>query len=104
MVGRFLRRLVLLMAALGVATALLVGGMAMLAPAARATASPVLQRDQAGAVERGVAREGEQRASDRSSPMPVVVLVFAGILLLATLPPASRVSVYYHRPPGSHWQ
>jgi hypothetical protein len=32
------------------------------------------------------------------------VLVFAGILLLATLPPAHRVHVYYHRPPGSYWQ
>ena len=36
--------------------------------------------------------------------MPAVALVFAGILLLATLPPAHRVSVYFHRPPGSYWQ
>jgi hypothetical protein len=98
-----LRRLVLLVVALGVATALLVMAMATLAPSASATASPVLQRDQVGAVERGVTRDGEEPSSNES-PMPVVVLVFAGILLLATLPPAHRVHVYYHRPPGSYWQ
>jgi hypothetical protein len=98
-----LRRLVLLVVALGVATALLVMAMAALAPSASATAGPVLQRDQVGAVERGVTRDGEEPSSNES-PMPVVVLVFAGILLLATLPPAHRVHVYYHRPPGSYWQ
>jgi hypothetical protein len=34
----------------------------------------------------------------------VVVLVFAGILLLATLPPANHVLGYHHHPPGSYWQ
>ncbi len=58
----FLRRLVLLVVALGVATALLVGA------------------------------------------VPVVVLVLGGLVLLAALPPAHRVHVYYHRPPGSYWQ
>jgi hypothetical protein len=99
-----LRRLVLLVVALGVATTLLVGAMATLTPAAPATAGPVLQRDQAGAVERGVTRDGDEPGSGGSPATPVVVLVFAGILLLAMLPPAHRVHVYYHRPPGSYWE
>jgi hypothetical protein len=99
-----LRRLVLLVVALGVATALLVGAMATLAPTASARSSPVLQRDQVGAVERGVAEHGDESGSKGASSMPVVALVFAGILLLAALPPAHRVHVYYHRPSGSYWQ
>jgi hypothetical protein len=100
----FLRRLVLLVVALGVATALLVGAMATLAPTAPATASPVLQRDQVGAVERGITRHGDEPASNGSPPVPVVALVLGGLVLLAALPPAHRVHVYYHRPPGSYWQ
>jgi hypothetical protein len=99
-----LRRLVLLVVALGVATALLVGAMATLTPAAPATAGPVLQRDHAGAVERGVTGDGDASGSGGSPARHDVVLVFAGILLLAALPPAHRVHVYYHRPPGSSWE
>jgi hypothetical protein len=102
MVVRVATRLIVMLAALGLATALLLGAMSMLAPAASAEAGPVLQRDHAGAVERGVAGDGEAPTSNRSA-MPAVALVFAGILVLATLPPAHRVSVYYHRPPGSYW-
>ena len=99
-----LRRLVLLVVALGVATALLVGAMAALAPTAPAKASPVVQRDQVGAVERGVAQAGDEPAPNGSPPIPVVALVLGGLVLLAALPPAHRVHVYYHRPPGSYWQ
>jgi hypothetical protein len=99
--SRVILRVIVLLAALGVATALLLGAMSMLAPAA-AKAGPVLQRDHAGAVERGVARDGEAPASNGSA-MPAVALVFAGILLLAALPPVHRVSVYY-RSSGSYWQ
>jgi hypothetical protein len=104
MVGRFLRRLVLLMVALGVATAVLVGAMSMLAPAAPAKASPVLQRDHAGAVRRAVARKADQPASKGSPPVPGVALVLGGLVLLATLPPVHRLPLYYHRVPGSYWQ
>jgi hypothetical protein len=104
MVGRFLRRLVLLVVGLGVATALLVGGMAMLAPPAPATASPVLQADQAGDLRRGVARQADEPASKGSPSVPVVALVLGGLVVLAALPPAHRVHVYYHRVPGSYWQ
>ena len=98
-----LRRLVLLVVALGVATALLVGAMSMLAPTAPANASPVLQVDQVGAVERGVTQAADEPASNRPASVPVVVLVLGGLVLLAALPPAHRVHVYYHRPPGSYW-
>jgi hypothetical protein len=108
MVGGFLRRLVLLVVALGVATALLVGAMSMLTPAAPAKASPVLQRDHAGAMRRAVARQADQPASKGSPPLPGAALVLGGLVLLAALPSAQRVHVYdhryYHRVPGSYWQ
>jgi hypothetical protein len=97
----FLRRLVLLAVALGVATVLLVGAMARLTP--NAEASPVLQPDQVGAVERGVARVADEPAS-HGSPLPAVALVLGGLVLMAAMPPAQRVHVYYHRPPGSYWR
>jgi hypothetical protein len=98
----FLRRLVLLAVALAAATVLLVGAMARLTP--NAEASPVLQPDQVGAVERGVARAAAEQARDGSSPLPAVALVLGGLVLMAAMPPAQRVHVYYHRPPGSYWQ
>jgi hypothetical protein len=102
MVVRAASRLVLMVIALGLATALLLGAMSALA-APPAKAAPVLQRDHAGALQRGVARDGDEPAS-RGPALPAAALVFAGILLLATLPPAHRVNVYYHRPPGTFWQ
>jgi hypothetical protein len=102
MVVRVAARLIVMLAALGLATALLLGAMSMLAPAASAEAGQVLQRDQVGAVERGVARDGEEPAP-KGSAMPAVALVFAGILLLAAQP-AQRTYVSYRRPPGSYWQ
>jgi hypothetical protein len=104
MVTRILGRLVLMLTAMGLATALLLGAMSMLAtPPAKA--APVLLRDHAGAVEKGTSgpRNGDEPAS-RGPALPAAALVFAGILLLATLPPAHRVNVYYHRPPGTWWQ
>jgi hypothetical protein len=104
MVVRAASRLVLMLIAIGLATALLLGAMSMLA-APPAKAAAVLQRDHVGAVERGVSapRNGDEPAS-RGPALPAAALVFAGILLLATLPPAHRVNVYYHRPPGTWWQ
>ena len=93
-----LRRLVLLVVALGVAAALLIGATAVLMPATPDTVSPVLQQDQVSAVERDVAaRPTEKPASNRSRPFPVVALVLGGLMLLAALPPSRRVHVYYHR-------
>ena len=98
----FLRRLVLLAVALGAATVLLVGAMATLTPTANA--GTMLERDQGAAVERGVTPAAQEPASNGSSPVPVVALVLGGLVLMAALPPAQRVHVYYHRPPGSYWQ
>jgi hypothetical protein len=92
-----LRRLLLLVVALGVAAVLLVGATAALAPATPAQTSPVLQRDQVAR------RTAEEPGSKGSRSFPVVALVLGGLLLLATLPPIYRVHVYYHRPPGSSW-
>jgi hypothetical protein len=97
----FLRRLVLLAVALAVATVLLVGAMARLTPNAEASAA--LQPDQAGKVERDIER-GEEQRSNGPSPLPAVALVLGGLVLMAAMPPAQRVHVYYHRTPGSYWQ
>lgn len=99
-----LRRLVLLVVALGVVAVMLVGATAALSLAAPPKASPVLQRDQARAVERSITRTAEEPASNRSRSFPVVPLVLGGLVLLATLLPPYRVNVYYRRPPGSYWQ
>jgi hypothetical protein len=103
MAAGYLRRLVLLVVALGVATALLFGAIATLVPSASATERPIFQRDQVRAMERGVAKERDEPSANGSSAMPVVALVFAGILLLAAQP-AQRTYVSYRRPPGSYWQ
>jgi hypothetical protein len=92
---RTVSRLVLLLAALAVATGLIVGGLSMLASATPADPAPLLQRDQVAAVERAVESPAEGQRGD--SPTPTVVLVVAGIVLLAALPPVQRVHVY-HRP------
>jgi hypothetical protein len=103
MAAGFLRRLVLLVIALGVAAALMFGVIVTLVPSASAKESPILQRDQVGAIERGVVRERDKPRANGSTAIPVVALVFAGILLLAAQP-AQRTYVSYRRPPGSYWQ
>ena len=99
MTVRIVSRLVLLLVALAAATVLLVGGLSRLASATPADAVSLTQRDQAVAVERAVEAPAEQ---GDSSPSPLVVLVFAGIVLMAALPPVHRVHVYhrshYYRP------
>jgi hypothetical protein len=99
MTVRIVSRLVLLLVALAAATVLVVGGLSRLASAAPADAVSLTQRDQAAAVERAVVAPAEPADS---SPSPLVVLVFAGIVLMAALPPVHRVHVYhrshYYRP------
>jgi hypothetical protein len=103
MAAGFLRRLVQLVVALAVAAALVFWAITMLVPSASATESPILKRNQVRAMERGVAEERDQPRANGSSAIPVVALVFAGILLLAAQPPVQRTHVYYRRP-GSYWQ
>ena len=91
MTVRIVSRLVLLLVALAAATVLLVGGLSRLASATPADAVSLTHRDQA-AVER--AAEAPVDEAD-GSPSPLVVLVFAGIVLMAALPPVHRVHVYH---------
>ena len=99
MTVRIVSRLVLLLVALAAATVLVVGGLSRLASTAPADAVSLTQRNQAAAVERAI--EAPAEPAD-SSPSPLVVLVFAGIVLMAALPPVHRVHVYhrshYYRP------
>jgi hypothetical protein len=99
MITRIVSRLILLLVALAAATALVVGGLSVIASTAPAGAAPMLQRDQVAAVERAIETPAEKPTG--TSPTPAVVLVFAGIVLMAALPPIHRVHVYhrsYHRP------
>ena len=101
MTTRIVSRLILLLVALAAATALVVGGLSVLVSAVPADAAPVLQPDPAAAVERAV--EDPAREPADASPTPAVALVFAGMVLMAALPPIHRVHVYhrsspYHRP------
>jgi hypothetical protein len=101
MTTRIVSRLLLLLVALAAATTLVVGALSVLASSSPADAVPLVERDQVAAVQRAVETPAEE--SDGASPTPAVVLVFAGIVLMAALPPIHRVHVYhrsysYHRP------
>ena len=99
MITRIVARLILLLVALAAATTLVVGGLSVLASGAPDSAAPMLQQDQVAAVQRAVEAPAEEPTG--TSPTPAVVLVFAGIVLMAALPPIHRVHVYhrsYYRP------
>jgi hypothetical protein len=98
---RIVSRLVLLLVVLAAATALVVGGLSLLASTTPADAAQLLQRDQVAAVERGVETPAEEAPG--TSPTPAVVLVFAGIVLMAALPPIHRVHVYHRSYHRSDW-
>jgi hypothetical protein len=102
MIIRVASRLILLLASLALATALVVGALSALASTAPAEATPPPEHDQVAAVELAVEvpADAEQAAT---SPTPAVVLVFAGIVLLAVLPPAHRVHVYHRSYHHSDW-
>jgi hypothetical protein len=95
MTVRIVSRMILLLVALAAATALMVGALSVLNPQ---DAAKLLERDQVAAVERAIEAPAEEPSG--SSPTPAVVLIFAGIVLMAALPPIHRVHVYhrsYHR-------
>jgi hypothetical protein len=98
---RIVSHLILLLVVLAAATTLMVGGLSLLASTTPADAAQLLQRDQVAAVERAVEAPAEE-APD-TSPTPVVVLVFAGIVLMAALPPIHRVHVYHRSYHRSDW-
>ena len=101
---RIVSRLILLLAGLAAVTALFVGVLSLLASTTAAQAAPLLERDQAAAVERAIEAPVKEAPADAdASSTPTVVLVFAGIVLLATLPPAHRVYVYHRSHYRSDW-
>jgi hypothetical protein len=102
MVVRVASRLVLLLGGLALATALVVGALSILASTAPVEASP-LERDQVAAVQRAVEGPVEGEQATDTSPTPGIVLVFAGIVLLAALAPAHRVYVYHRTHYRSDW-
>jgi hypothetical protein len=109
MATRIITRLLLLLIALAAATALMVGGLSVLASITPDDAA-TLERNQFAEVrnniEASVKKKVEAPAQDATdkaagaTPTPTVVLVFAGIVLMAALPPVFGVHVYqrtYHQ-------
>jgi hypothetical protein len=76
-----------------VATALVVALMAVLSPIRRAGAAPLSGQDHVTAVKDAVEAPADEGAGGSSTPR--IVLVFAGIVLLAVLPPVHRVHVHH---------
>ena len=111
MATRIITRLLLLLIALAAATALMVGGLSALASMTPdAAARPRLERNQFAEVrkniEASVRKKVETPAQDAgdeaagATPTPTVALVFAGMVLMAALPPVYGVHVYqrtYHQ-------
>ena len=102
---RIVSRVTMLLVALAAATALMIGALSLLASTAPADAATLLERDQVAVVQRTIeAPATEAPAAEDTSdatPTPAIVLVFAGIVLMAALPPIHRVHIYhrssYHR-------
>ncbi|HSK37589.1 MAG TPA: hypothetical protein VLA80_12710, partial [Actinomycetota bacterium] len=82
-------------------TAVMIGGLSLLASATPAGAVTALEQDQVAAVERAI-EDPATKASD-ATPTPAIVLVFAGIVLMAALPPIHRVHVYHRSYHRSDW-
>ena len=98
---RIVSKLTLLLVALAAATALMIGGLSLLASTAPADAATLLEHDQAAAVVKSV--EAPATETTETTPTPAIVLVFAGIVLMATLPPIHRVHVYHRSYHRSDW-
>jgi hypothetical protein len=107
MTVRIVSRLTLLLVALAAATALMIGGLSLLASTAPADAATLLEHDQAAAVVRTVEAPATETAKTTettdATPTPAIVLVFAGIVLMAALPPIHRVHVYHRSYHRSDW-
>ena len=104
---RIVTRLTLLLVALAAATAVMIGGLSLLASATPGDATALLGHDQVAAVERAIEapQPTEARTTEASdaAPTPAIVLVFAGIVLMAALPPIHRVHVYHRSYHGYDW-
>jgi hypothetical protein len=99
MATRVITRLLLLLTALAAATALMVGGLSALA-SMTPDAAALLRPDQAAELRKDIGSSARDAADEApgASPTPTVVLVLAGIVLMAALQPVYRIHVYgtYH--------
>ena len=101
---RIASKLTLLLVALAAAAALMIGGLSLLASTAPADAATLLEHDQAAAVVKSVETPAtETTETTDATPTPAIVLVFAGIVLMAALPPIHRVHVYHRSYYRSDW-
>ena len=98
---RIVTRLTLLLVALAAATTLMLGALSLLASTAPADATTLVAHDQVAAVERTI--EDPATETSDATPTPAIVLVFAGIVLMAALPPIHRVHVYHRSYHRSDW-
>ena len=98
--ARTISKLLLLLLALAAATALMVGGLAVLASMAPDEAVALPKPNQAAELRKDIGASAPDAADEApgATPTPTVVPVFAGIVLMAALPPVYRVHVYgsYH--------
>src|SRR5215216_2473136 len=100
MATRTITRLLLLLIALAAATALMVGGLSVLASMTPAAAAS-LERNQVAELKKSIQASVEKKvdapargAADEApgaASTPTVVLVFAGMVLMAALPPVYAV-------------
>jgi hypothetical protein len=109
MATRIITRLLLLLIALAAATALMVGGLSVLASMTPdAAAAPSLERNQVAELKKSIQASVKKKvdapargaADEAPGATPTVVLVFAGMVLMAALPPILGVHVYqrpYHQ-------
>jgi hypothetical protein len=103
MATRGATRLILVLGGLALVTVLVVGALSVLAAQTPAQATSLLERNQVVASERETKAPVDGERARDTSPTPVVALVFAGIVLLAALPPAHRIHVYHRSYHGSDW-
>jgi hypothetical protein len=93
---RIVSKVILLLIALAAATALMVGGMSLLASAGPAPATQLRDRYPAVAIER--TSETPTDTTTEAPPNPIIVLVFAGIVFAVASPPVYYRYYRYYSP------
>jgi|Tabmets5t2r1_1033131.scaffolds.fasta_scaffold192824_1 hypothetical protein len=100
MATRIITRLLLLLIALTAATALMFGVLSLLASMTPDAAAAFPKPEQAAELRKDLGSSARDVADEPpgATPTPTVVLVFAGIVLMAALQPVYRIHVYgtYH--------
>lgn len=92
---RVATRLVGLLAGLVLATVLLVGALAVLASHTPAQATSLMKQDHVTDEQRGTRAPDKDPDAAGATPTPAIVLVLAGVVVLAAQPPLQRIYVQY---------